>query len=595
MQKHVMHMALRAVCAAAVFLLATTAPFLTASFAADGAASREASSTKRKDKARLVLVLDASGSMWGQINGRAKIDIAKAAMAELIAAIPADFQTGLMVYGHRHKADCNDIEMVIPVGPHNSTAMKNKVQAINPKGKTPLSEAVRQAAQALRYTEERATVILVSDGLESCDIDPCKLAADLAMSGVDFTVHVVGFDISKEDQGRLRCLADKTGGLFLAASDAGSLRDALFKTVEEVKAPPPPVVENPGAATLQGPAGVPVGSAFTVRWQGPDSRDDYIAIAEKRSQELSYADYSYTKRGNPVDLTAPGKEGEYELRYIHAQSRKVIGRADIKVTPVQATVQTPAEANVAVAFDVQWQGPAYSGDYITIARPDQPPAGYLNYTYTSQGSPLKLQAPSDPGTYEVRYILGQGAKLLAKTTIAIKAVGASVQAPASANMAGEFEVTWQGPGNPDDYITIAGPDQPPDSYLHYTYTREGSPLKLQAPPDPGTYEVRYILGQGGKLLAKTTIAIKTVSAKVSPPASAAAGTQFEVAWQGPGYASDYITIATPDQAPDSYIEYVYVQSNPAKLSAPKEPGVYEVRYILSEGSQVLSKATITIK
>ena len=551
---------------------------------------------KNVDAARIVLVLDASGSMWGQIDGKAKIEIAKEVMAELIDEIPTNFETGLTVYGHRRKGDCKDIEMVIPVGPHKPAAMKARVQTISPKGKTPLSESVKLAAQALRYTEKRATVILVSDGLETCDIDPCALAAELAMSGEDFTLHVIGFDISKEDQGRLRCLADKTGGLFLAANNAGSLRDALFKTVEEVKTPPPPVVEEPGTAVLKGPASVPVGSAFTVQWTGPDSRNDYIAIAEKGSKALSYKDYTYTQKGNPAAFTAPGEVGDYELRYVHGHSSKVIGRTNIKVTPVQATVQAPGEADVAVVFEVKWQGPDYQSDYIAIARSDQRVGSQISYTYTRRGNPLKLQAPSDPGTYEVRYILGRSNKLLAKTTIEIKAVTASVQAAASANVASEFEVSWQGPGNKSDYIAIARPDQKPGSQISYTYTKKGSPLKVWAPSDPGTYEVRYILGRGNKLLARTTIEIKAVTAKVHPPASVNVNAEFKVKWEGPGYKSDYISIARPDQHPGSYVTYMYTsRGNPVKLKAPRAPGTYEVRYILGRGSKVLYKVTITVK
>ena len=619
MKNYVIHGGFRAILTAFVFILATTLPLIAASFTEGGmkidstqsgidnrlANEKQivlaqikgaATAAKPANSPKMVLVLDASGSMWGQIKGQAKIDIAKKVMAELIDGIPSNFQTGLMVYGHRREADCNDIEMMVPVGPHNAAAMKAKVKAINPKGKTPLSEAVRQAAQALRYTEERATVVLVSDGLETCNVDPCALAAELAMSGVDFTAHVIGFDISKEDQGRLRCLADKTGGLFLAASDAGSLRDALFKTVEEVKAPPAPIVEEPGSATLKGPASMPVGSSFKVQWQGPNSRGDYIAITEKKAKALSYIDYVYTKRGSPVDMSAPGKEGDYELRYIHDKSKRVIGRADIKITPVQATVQAPAQANVASEFEVQWQGPAYSGDYISIARPDQSAASYVYYTYTSQGSPLKLEAPSDPGTYEVRYILGKGNNLLAKTNIEIKAVGASVKAPAEANVATEFEVTWQGPGNEGDYISIVKPDQDAGSYVYYTYTREGSPLKLQAPSDPGTYEVRYILGKGNKLLAKTSIEIKAVGASVKAPAEANVATEFEVTWQGPGNEGDYISIVKPDQNAGEYIYYTYTrEGSPLKLQAPSDPGTYEVRYILGQGNKLLAKTTIQIK
>ena len=546
--------------------------------------------------ARMVLVLDGSGSMWGQIEGQAKIAIAKEVMADLIDQIPKDFHTGLTVYGHRRKGDCNDIEMLMPVGPHNPAAMKTKVQAISPKGKTPLSEAVRQAAQALRYTEERATVVLVSDGLETCDIDPCELAAELAMSGVDFTVHVIGFDISKEDQLRLRCLADKTGGVFLAAASAGALRDALFTTVEKVQEPPPPVVEDPGTASLSAPTAVPAGSDFKVQWEGPDSRGDYVAIAEKDSKDNRYRDYVYTKKGNPLAFVAPGEVGDYELRYVHGHSRKVIGRTDIQVTPVQASVQVPPSSDVAVKFEVTWQGPAYAGDYISIARPEQRPGSYVNYTYTRDGSPLKVRAPSEPGTYEVRYILGRGSQLIAKTTIEIKGVGASVDPAPVADVATEFEVTWQGPANKEDYISIARLDQRPGSYVNYTYVSAGSPLKVRAPSEPGTYEVRYILGRGSKLLAKTTIEIKAVTASVTAPASADMATEFAVTWQGPGNKSDYISVARPDQRPNGYVNYTYVSAgSPLKVRAPSEPGTYEVRYILGRGSKLLAKTTIEIK
>ncbi len=546
--------------------------------------------------ARMVLILDASGSMWGQIDGKAKIQIAKDVMGDLVNQIPANFETGLMVYGHRRKGDCKDIEMMVPVGAHNAAAIKTKVQSISPKGMTPLSDSVRQAAQALRYTENRATVILVSDGLETCDKDPCALASELAMSGVDFTVHVIGFDINKEDQGRLRCLADKTGGLFLTADNAGSLRKALLKTVEEVKAPPPPVVVNPGTAELEAPANVPVGAAFSVKWKGPNSRGDYITIAEKGSKDTEYKDYAYTKQGNPSAFTAPGKTGAYQLRYVHAQSKKVLGRADINVTPVEAKVSAPKEADVAAAIVVTWQGPGYQSDYISIAKPDDDPAGYESYTYTKEGSPLKVQAPSDPGTYEIRYILGRGNILLAKTSIQIKSVAAHVEASPEANVAALISVNWQGPNNNGDYISIAKPDDDPAGYVHYTYTKMGSPLKLQAPSDPGTYEIRYVLGQGGRLLAKTSIEIKNVSAQVQAPTAADMAAEFNVTWQGPNNNGDYISIAKPDDDPAGYVHYTYTKmGSPLKLQAPSDPGTYEVRYILGQGGRLLAKTSIEIQ
>jgi Ca-activated chloride channel family protein len=555
-----------------------------------------AASSSASEGNRMILVLDASGSMWGQIEGKAKIDIAKEVINKLIDNMPANLQVGLYAYGHRRKGDCNDIQMLAPVAKLDAPALKKKIAAISPKGKTPLSEAVRQAAKALRYTEERATVVLVSDGLETCDVDPCAMAAELAMSGVDFTVHVIGFDMTEAEQEQLRCLAEKTGGLFLAASNAQALSDALKQTMAKVEEPPPPVKEEPGTASLKGPTSIPAGAKYDVQWEGPDSRGDYIAIAQKGSKDLDYIDYRYAKSGNPVVMMAPGDPGEYELRYVHAHSHKVIGRADIKVTPVQASVKGPATAPVATEFKVQWQGPGYTSDYITVARTDQNPGGYVNYTYTSQGNPLKLRAPSEPGTYEVRYILGRGSKQLAKTTMTINAVTAQVQAPASADVAAEFEVTWQGPNNKEDYISIARPDQSPGGYVNYTYASEGNPVKVRAPSDAGAYEVRYILGRGTKLLAKTLITINPVTAEIHAPARAKAKDRIEVTWKGPGYKNDYISIARPDQSPGGYVTYDYLEDkNTVIVETPQKPGTYEVRYILGRGPRLLAKSTIIIE
>ncbi len=182
-----------------------------------------------------ILVLDASGSMWGKIDGKAKITIAREVIAGMLKQWPADQEIGLMAYGHRRKGDCSDIEMLIPVGKLNAKQFNHAVSAINPRGKTPLTEAVKQAAEQLKYTEEKATVILISDGKETCHADPCAVAAELEKRGVDFTAHVIGFDVAgREGVSQLQCLAKNTGGEYLTAKNATELKKALSKAVEKV-------------------------------------------------------------------------------------------------------------------------------------------------------------------------------------------------------------------------------------------------------------------------------------------------------------------------------------------------------------------------
>jgi len=191
-----------------------------------------------------IIVLDASGSMWGQIDGRAKLEIAREALGSVLSAIPAETEIGLMAYGHREKGSCTDIELIVPPAAGTAGAITDAANAMKFLGKTPLSEAVRRAAGELRSTEEKATVILITDGIETCEADPCALGAELDASGVDFTAHVVGFGLTAAEGATVACLAGNTGGLYIEAKDAGSLVDALTTVVvaEPEPAAPEPVI-----------------------------------------------------------------------------------------------------------------------------------------------------------------------------------------------------------------------------------------------------------------------------------------------------------------------------------------------------------------
>ncbi len=191
-----------------------------------------------EDGSRVILVLDASGSMRAKINGVSKIDIAKEVVGKIVSGWQPQDELGLVVYGHRKKSECSDIETVKEPGPLNVAEYMAAVNAIQPKGQTPMTQAVKQAAEALQYTEKKATVILVSDGIENCNADPCAVAEYLAKTGVELKVHTVGFGL--DDKGavaQLKCLADKTGGTFTIANNADDLLKALTKTVKPV-APP---------------------------------------------------------------------------------------------------------------------------------------------------------------------------------------------------------------------------------------------------------------------------------------------------------------------------------------------------------------------
>ena len=189
-----------------------------------------------------MLVLDASGSMWGQIGGKAKMDIARDAVANMLGSWPASQQLGLMAYGHRSKGNCADIEMLKAPAVLDKAGFQRAVNALQPKGMTPISASVRMAAEQLKFSERKATVILVSDGEETCHADPCALGQELEKLGVDFTAHVIGFDIEKGSKAhaQLQCLATSTGGKYLDARNAEDLNKAMGDVARTVPAPAPP-------------------------------------------------------------------------------------------------------------------------------------------------------------------------------------------------------------------------------------------------------------------------------------------------------------------------------------------------------------------
>jgi Ca-activated chloride channel family protein len=196
---------------------------------------------------KVIIVLDASGSMWAQIDGKPKLEIARESLRTVLQSVPADDEIGFMAYGHRTKGSCDDIELIVPPQAGSASAISAAADSMKFLGKTPLTAAVKQAAEALKYTEDKATVVLITDGLETCGGDPCALGKELKESGVDFTADVVGFGLTADEGKQIACLAENTGGKYIQASDEKALQGALVETVA-ASAPAPQPAPAPAPA-----------------------------------------------------------------------------------------------------------------------------------------------------------------------------------------------------------------------------------------------------------------------------------------------------------------------------------------------------------
>jgi Ca-activated chloride channel homolog len=205
------------------------------------AAGRAADETRTPCTEDAMIVFDASGSMAGNtvqglFSDKTRIDEVRKALGEVLPEVTKFRKVGLITYGPGPYGQCN-VDLAFPPIPNAADRIMSVVNALNPAGKTPLTEAVRQAAEVLDYKTEKGVVVLVTDGEETCGGAPCDLGKFLKANSRALTVHVIGYQLTgfswtgAESILDVECLAEETGGLYISAKNRDDLVKAFQKTL----------------------------------------------------------------------------------------------------------------------------------------------------------------------------------------------------------------------------------------------------------------------------------------------------------------------------------------------------------------------------
>jgi Ca-activated chloride channel homolog len=215
------------------------------------------------ENAQLVLVLDSSGSMAEPATGgTTKIAAAKAALRRVIGELPDQAQVGMRVYGSEvFESDapgaCEDTRLVVPPGTGNRAALRTAVGRYQPYGSTPIAFSLQQAAADLVPGGQRS-ILLVSDGEETCDPDPCATARAIEGAGIDLRIDVVGLQVGGTARSQLQCVAEAGAGTYYDAGSADELVEGMSRlatrAVEPFTLDGTPVVGTPtpeGAPELE--------------------------------------------------------------------------------------------------------------------------------------------------------------------------------------------------------------------------------------------------------------------------------------------------------------------------------------------------------
>jgi Ca-activated chloride channel family protein len=205
------------------------------------AAAQTAGETRIPCTEDAMIVFDASGSMAGNtvqglFSDITRIDEVRKALGQVLPGITKFRKVGLITYGPGPYGQCN-VDLAFPPIPNAADRIMSVVNALNPAGKTPLVAAVKQAAEVLDYQTEKGVVVLVTDGEETCGGAPCALGQWLKTNSRALTVHVIGYQLrgyswtGAQSILDVECLAEVTGGLYIAAKNRDDLVKAFEKTL----------------------------------------------------------------------------------------------------------------------------------------------------------------------------------------------------------------------------------------------------------------------------------------------------------------------------------------------------------------------------
>jgi Ca-activated chloride channel family protein len=165
---------------------------------------------------RILFILDASNSMNAKWEGtQTRIEAAKELLAQAVDSLSGtpNLEIALRVYGHQSPItatyeDCNDTKLEIPFGPDNYDKVKYRIKSVVAKGTTPIARSLEAAAADFPDQNSRNIIILITDGLEACDNDPCVIAKKLKDKGVKVTPFVIGLGMDLSYLEKFNCIGE---------------------------------------------------------------------------------------------------------------------------------------------------------------------------------------------------------------------------------------------------------------------------------------------------------------------------------------------------------------------------------------------------
>lgn len=249
----------------------------------------EAQHLSPEDKTtRILFLFDASGSMLGRWEGEFRVEAAKRLLSEVMDDLKGTpkLELALRAYGHQYlkeEQNCEDTKLEVPFAPNNEDAIKERLKKIKPKGTTPLARSLEKAGNDFPDDPNaRNIIIIITDGLESCDGDPCAISLSLQRKNIFLKPFIVGIGMDDKYLDDFNCL-----GTYLNAESQDNFKDALETALNQSIEPATVILELMDDSNKPTETNIPVAfyNNFTgntveeiIHYLGPDGKPDPLKV-----------------------------------------------------------------------------------------------------------------------------------------------------------------------------------------------------------------------------------------------------------------------------------------------------------------------------
>jgi len=164
---------------------------------------------------RILFVVDCSNSMNAFWENEPRITVARRVLQGSLASLETkpNVELALRLYGHQTriepgKQDCDDTKLEVPFAPGNAQAIRNRMNEVRCLGTTPIARSLEKAAGDFPDNKARNVIILITDGIEACDEDPCAVSRALQAKGIVLKPFVIGIGIEEANKFSLKCVGN---------------------------------------------------------------------------------------------------------------------------------------------------------------------------------------------------------------------------------------------------------------------------------------------------------------------------------------------------------------------------------------------------